>query len=51
MKKVKVAVIGSRGLKVINDLGKNLPEETKEIVSGGLTVLMPVQKNMPSLTI
>ena len=32
---MKVAVIGSRGLKVINDLGKYLPEGTKEIVSGG----------------
>lgn len=31
---MKVAVIGSRGLK-IDDLGKYLPEETDEIVSGG----------------
>lgn len=31
---MKVAVIGSRGLKV-NDLEKYLPEETTEIVSGG----------------
>jgi len=33
--KMKVAVIGSRGLTVINDLGKYLPEGTTEIVSGG----------------
>ena len=32
---MKVAVIGSRGLTVINDLGKYLPEGTTEIVSGG----------------
>ena len=32
---MKVAVIGSRGLTVINDLGKFLPEGTTEIVSGG----------------
>ncbi len=31
---MKIAVIGSRGL-FINDLGKYLPEETTEIVSGG----------------
>ena len=31
---MKVGVIGSRGLKV-NDLGKYLPEDTTEIVSGG----------------
>ena len=31
---MKVAVIGSRGL-TINDLGKYLPEDTTEIVSGG----------------
>lgn len=31
---MKVAVIGSRGLKV-SDLGKYLPEGTTEIVSGG----------------
>lgn len=31
---MKVAVIGSRGLKV-NDLGKYLPDNTTEIVSGG----------------
>ncbi len=31
---MKVAVIGSRNL-VVNDLGKYLPEETTEIVSGG----------------
>ena len=31
---MKVAVIGSRGLQV-NDLGKYLPENTTEIVSGG----------------
>ena len=31
---MKVAVIGSRGL-VINDLGKYLPPDTTEIVSGG----------------
>ena len=31
---MKVAVIGSRGLKV-NDLGKYLPKETTEIISGG----------------
>lgn len=31
---MKVAVIGSRGLKV-NDLGKYLPDGTTEIVSGG----------------
>ena len=31
---MKVAVIGSRGL-TINDLGKYLPENTTEIVSGG----------------
>ena len=32
---MRVAVIGSRGLTVINDLGKFLPEGTTEIVSGG----------------
>ena len=32
---MKVAVIGSRGLTVMNDLGKYLPEGTTEIVSGG----------------
>lgn len=31
---MKVAVIGSRGLK-INDLGKYLPDEVTEIISGG----------------
>ncbi len=31
---MKIAVIGSRGLKV-DDLGKYLPENTTEIVSGG----------------
>lgn len=31
---MRVAVIGSRGLRV-NDLGKYLPKETTEIVSGG----------------
>ena len=31
---MKAAVIGSRGL-TINDLGKYLPEDTTEIVSGG----------------
>ncbi|MBQ3055464.1 MAG: hypothetical protein IJC88_05095 [Oscillospiraceae bacterium] len=31
---MKVAVIGSRGL-AVDDLGKYLPEETREIVSGG----------------
>ena len=31
---MKVAVIGSRGL-TVNDLGKYLPENTTEIVSGG----------------
>ena len=31
---MKVAVIGSRGL-TIDDLGKYLPEDTTEIVSGG----------------
>ncbi len=31
---MKVAIIGSRGLS-ISDLGKYLPKETKEIVSGG----------------
>ena len=31
---MKVAVIGSRGL-LVEDLGKYLPEETSEIVSGG----------------
>ena len=31
---MKVAVIGSRGL-IIDDLGKYLPEDTTEIVSGG----------------
>ena len=31
---MKVAVIGSRGL-IVNDLGKYLPEDTTEIVSGG----------------
>lgn len=31
---MKVAVIGSRNL-VVQDLGKYLPEETMEIVSGG----------------
>lgn len=31
---MKVAVIGSRGLKV-DDLGKYLPENTTEIISGG----------------
>ena len=32
---MKVAIIGSRGLTVINDLGKYLPEGTTELVSGG----------------
>ena len=32
---MKIAVIGSRGLTVIIDLGKFLPEGTTEIVSGG----------------
>ncbi|MDE7229244.1 MAG: DUF2493 domain-containing protein [Oscillospiraceae bacterium] len=31
---MKVAVIGSRGL-TVNDLGKYLPEDTNEIISGG----------------
>ena len=31
---MRVAVIGSRGL-VVDDLGKYLPKETTEIVSGG----------------
>ena len=31
---MKIAVIGSRGL-VINDLGKYLPANVTEIVSGG----------------
>ena len=31
---MKVAVIGSRGL-TVNDLGKYLPENTTEIISGG----------------
>lgn len=31
---MKVAVIGSRGL-VVDDLGKYLPEDTTEIISGG----------------
>ena len=31
---MKVAVIGSRGLRV-NDLGKYLPDEVTEIISGG----------------
>lgn len=31
---MKVAVIGSRGL-AVNDLGKYLPEDTTEIISGG----------------
>lgn len=31
---MKVAVIGSRGLKV-EDLGKYLPADTTEIISGG----------------
>ena len=31
---MKVAVIGSRGL-TVSDLGKYLPENTTEIVSGG----------------
>ncbi|MBD5384795.1 MAG: DUF2493 domain-containing protein [Ruminococcaceae bacterium] len=31
---MKVAVIGSRGL-IVNDLGKYLPENTTEIISGG----------------
>ncbi len=31
---MKVAVIGSRGL-IVDDLGKYLPENTTEIVSGG----------------
>ena len=31
---MKVAVIGSRGL-TVNDLGKYLPKDTTEIVSGG----------------
>lgn len=31
---MKVAVIGSRGL-TVNDLGKYLPEDTTEIISGG----------------
>ena len=31
---MKVAVIGSRGL-TVNNLGKYLPEDTTEIVSGG----------------
>lgn len=32
---MKVAVIGSRGLTTIDDLGKYLPSDTTEIVSGG----------------
>ena len=31
---MKVAIIGSRN-KIVEDLGKYLPEETEEIVSGG----------------
>ena len=31
---MKVAVIGSRGL-TVNDLGKYLPRDTTEIISGG----------------
>lgn len=31
---MRVAVIGSRGL-TVNDLGKYLPEDTTEIISGG----------------
>ena len=35
---MKVAVIGSRGLTVINDLGKFLPEGTTEI--GGINHIL-----------
>ena len=42
---MKVAVIGSRGLKV-NDLGKYLPKETTEIISGGAVGIDYEKKNV-----
>lgn len=41
---MKVAVIGSRGL-TVNDLGKYLPEDTTEIVSGGAKGIDTCAKN------
>ena len=44
---MKVAVIGSRGL-TVNDLGKYLPENTTEIVSGGAKGIDTCAKNFAS---
>ena len=41
---MKVAVIGSRGL-TVSDLGKYLPENTTEIVSGGATGIDTCARN------
>lgn len=41
---MKVAVIGSRGL-TIDDLGKYLPEDTTEIISGGAKGIDTVARN------
>ena len=41
---MKVAVIGSRGL-TVNDLGKYLPPDTTEIVSGGARGIDTCAKN------
>ena len=44
---MKVAVIGSRGL-IVNDLGKYLPENTTEIVSGGAKGIDTCARNYAS---
>ena len=44
---MKVAVIGSRGL-TVNDLGKYLPEDTTEIVSGGAKGIDTCARNYAS---
>ena len=42
---MKVAIIGSRGLSIA-DSGEYLPEDTAEIVSGGLAGWIPPRGNM-----
>ena len=42
---MKVAVVGSRGLHV-EDLGRYLPADTTEIVSGGAVGVIPLPGNM-----
>ncbi len=46
---MKIALIGSRNL-IVKDLGRYLPENVTEIVSGGARGIDAVQENMPKLT-